>query len=63
MIYKNDRALPKKLLEQLAELGVAGLSDLAQTLMEQAMQIERRIYLDAQPYERSEKSQGHANIV
>lgn len=61
MIYNNDCTLPKKYLEQLTEQGLEGLPALVQTLVNQAMQIERENYLRAKPYERTHERKGHAN--
>jgi putative transposase len=61
MIYENDCTLPNEYLEQLSEQGLEGLPELVQTLVNEAMRIERENYLGAKPYERSEERQGHAN--
>ncbi len=61
MIYNTDCTLPKEYLEQLTEQGLEGLPTLIQTLVNQAMQIERENYLRAKPYERTNERKGHAN--
>ncbi len=61
MIYNNDCTLPKEYLKQLPEQGLEGLPALIQTLVNQAMQIERENYLRAKPYERTHERKGHAN--
>ncbi len=61
MIYNNDCTLPKEYLKQLPEQGLEGLPALVQTLVNQAMQIERENYLRAKPYERTHERKGHAN--
>ena len=61
MIYKNDCTLPKEYLEQLTEEGLESLPEMIRALVNQAMQIERDMHLNAKPYERSEARIGHAN--
>ena len=68
MIYKNDytfaqrhASLPKEYLEQLTEEGLESLPEMIRALVNQAMQIERDIHLNAKPYERSDERNGHAN--
>ena len=61
MIYKNDCTLSKEYLEQLTEEGLESLPEMIRTLVNQAMQIERDMHLNAKPYERSEARIGHAN--
>jgi putative transposase len=61
MTYQTDCTLPEELLEQIAQEGLASLPSLIQTVVNQAMQIERQKYLGVGPYERSEERQGHAN--
>ena len=61
MTYQTDCTLPEELLEQIAQEGLASLPTLIQTVVNQAMQIERQKYLGVGPYERSEERQGHAN--
>ncbi len=61
MIYKSDCTLPKEYLEQLTSNGLDGLADMIRLLINQAMQVERDKYLNAKPYERSDKRSGYAN--
>ena len=68
MIYKDDCTLPegyasrpKEYLEQLTEDGLESLPEMIRLLVNQAMQIERDKHLNAKPYERSDKRNGHAN--
>jgi len=61
MIYKNDCTLPKEYVEQLTEQGLEGLPEWIRVLVNEAMQIERENFLQAKPYERSNKRQGYAN--
>ena len=61
MIYKNDCTLPKEYLEQLTEEGLESLPEMIRALVNQAMQIERDMHLNAKPYERSHGRLGHAN--
>jgi len=61
MTYQTNCTLPEELLEQIAQEGLASLPTLIQTVVNQAMQIERQKYLGVGPYERSEERQGHAN--
>ena len=57
MIYKDDCTLPKEYLEQLKTEGLESLPEMIRILVNEAMQIERSRYMNANPYERS----GHAN--
>ncbi len=61
MIYKNDCTLSKEYLEQLTEEGLESLPEMIRALVNEAMQIERDIHLNAKPYERSDERNGRAN--
>ena len=56
MIYGENCTLPKEYLEQLMRQGLEGLPDLVREIVNEAMQIERGNYQQANPYERSEGS-------
>jgi len=61
MIYNNDCTLPKEYLEQLTTEGFESLPEMIRVLVNEAMQIERSRYMNANPYERSDERSGHAN--
>ncbi|MCD6576683.1 MAG: transposase, partial [Anaerolineaceae bacterium] len=61
MIYNNDCTLPKEYLEQLTAEGLESLPEMIRVLVNEAMQIERSRYMNANPYERSDERSGHAN--
>ena len=61
MIYKNDCTLPKEYLGQLTAEGLESLPEMIRVLVNEAMQIERSRYMNANPYERSHERLGHAN--
>ena len=63
MIKKNNCKLPSEYLEELAKQGLDGLPDLMRVLVNEAMRIERYYHLNANPYERTEESQGYANGI
>ena len=48
-------------MELLIENGFDGVADAVSLLMNTAMQIERSRYLQAEPYERTERRQSYAN--
>ena len=48
-------------MELISERGFDGLGDAVALLINQAMEIERRGHLNAQPYERSDERTGYAN--
>ena len=51
----------REVLELLAEQGFDGLAEAMQTLLNEAMKLERSQVLGARPYERTSRRQGHAN--
>jgi putative transposase len=51
MIYNKNYSLSDEYFEQLADKGFEGLPDLIRVLINDAMQIERKNYLNAKPYE------------
>ncbi len=66
MTYQNEFTLPEalleqRLLEQIAEGGLAALPELFRVLLNGAMQLERQKHLGAAPRERTEARTGHAN--
>ena len=61
MIYKDNCTLPKEYLEQLTTEGLESLPEMIRVLVNEAMQIERSRYMNANPYERSDERSGHAN--
>ena len=69
MTYQNDftpseplleQRLEQKLLEQIAEGGMAALPELFRILLNAAMQLEREKHIGVGAYERSEQRTGHA---
>ena len=48
-------------IELISERGFDGLGEAVALLINQAMEIERRAHLNAQPYERSQDRTGYAN--
>jgi len=61
MTYQYDCTLPNNFLERLTEQGLEGLPDLIRILVNEAMRIERQVYLGAGPYERTPDRLGRAN--
>ncbi len=61
MTYKADCTLPSDLLQQIADQGLDYLPELIRILVNSAMQAERQKYLGAEPYERTQERQAHAN--
>ena len=51
----------REVLELLAEQGFEGLAEAMQTLLNEAMKLERSQVLGARPYERTARRQGYAN--
>jgi putative transposase len=49
------------LVEELLSNGLEGLPELLRVVVDQAMQVEREKYLQADPYERTAERRGHAN--
>jgi transposase-like protein len=48
-------------MKALAEQGIDGFGPVLQVLLNEAMKIERSEHINAQPYERTDERQGHAN--
>jgi putative transposase len=61
MTYPPDFTLPTELLEQIASQGLDFIPELVRILVNAAMRAERENYLGAEPYQRSNERQGHAN--
>jgi transposase-like protein len=61
MTYQPDSTLPSELLEQIASQGLDFIPELVRILVNAAMRAERENYLGAEPYQRSNERQGHAN--
>ena len=57
MTHQNDYTF----LEDLAERGLEAVPEMMRVLINQAMQVERSKYLQADEYERTEERKGHAN--
>lgn len=57
MTHQNDYTLA----EELAERGLEAIPELMRVLINNAMQVERTKYLQAEQYERTEDRKGHAN--
>jgi len=61
MTYQTDFTLPSELLEQIASQGLDFIPELVRILVNAAMRAERENYLGAEPYQRTDERQGHAN--
>jgi putative transposase len=61
MTHQNKSELLNSVLQLLTEDGTEGLAEGIRLLINEAMQQERSKALQAQPYERTETRQGHAN--
>src|SRR5271155_1915530 len=61
MTHQNKSELLNSVLQLLTEDGTEGLAEGIRLLVNEAMQQERSKALQAQPYERTETRQGHAN--
>lgn len=61
MTYPPDFTLPAELLEQIAAQGLDFIPELVRVLVNAAMRAERENYLGAEPYQRTNERQGHAN--
>lgn len=57
MTHQNDYTFA----EELAEKGLEAIPEMMRVLINQAMQVERSKYLQADEYERTENRKGHAN--
>jgi transposase-like protein len=61
MTYQDEFTLPQALLETIADQSFDALPEAIRLLINAAMLLERQKHLQAQPYERTEQRQGHAN--
>ena len=61
MTYQTDFTVPTELLEQIASEGLDFIPELVRILVNAAMRSERENYLGAEPYQRTNERQGHAN--
>lgn len=61
MTYQTDFTVPAELLEQIASQGLDFIPELVRILVNAAMCAERENYLGAEPYQRTNERQGHAN--
>jgi transposase-like protein len=61
MTHQNKSELLNTVLQLLSEEGTAGLAEGIRLLVNEAMAQERSQFLQAQPYERTDSRQGHAN--
>jgi len=61
MAHQNKSELLNTVLQLITEEGTAGLAEGIRLLVNEAMAQERSHFLQAQPYERTESRQGHAN--
>lgn len=61
MTHQNKSELLNTVLQLLSDEGTAGLAEGVRLLVNEAMAQERARALQAQPYERTEHRQGHAN--
>jgi transposase-like protein len=61
MTYQSDFTVPAELLEQIASQGLDFIPELVRILVNAAMRAERENYLGAEPYQRTNERQGHAN--
>ncbi len=61
MTYQTDFTVPAELLEQIASQGLDFIPELVRILVNAAMRAERENYLGAEPYQRTNERQGHAN--
>ena len=61
MTHQNNYNLSAKTLEELTHNGLEAIPELMQTLINQAMQVERAKFLQANEYERTATRKGHAN--
>ena len=61
MTHQNNYTQTSGLIEACIENGLDGIPELLHILLNNVMQPERGIYLQAGDYERTENRQGHAN--
>lgn len=59
--HPNDNTLIAHVLEHLTSTGFPGMAHAFEILFNEAMKLERSEFLKADPHERSEERQGHAN--
>lgn len=59
--HDSDRTAITQVLELLSENGFDGMANALQILFNEAMEIERSAFLQAEPYERTESRRGFAN--
>lgn len=57
MTHQNDYTFANELVEK----GLEAVPEMMRVLINQAMQVERSKYLQAEEYERTEDRKGHAN--
>jgi transposase-like protein len=61
MTHTNDYTFSQELIEGILTTGMEGMSEMARVLLNTAMKIERKKYLQADDYERTANRRGHAN--
>ncbi|HSR52814.1 MAG TPA: transposase, partial [Acidobacteriota bacterium] len=61
MIPDPESRVPRQLLEELIEQGTEAFREVMQTLLNEAMKLEREQFLGAGPWERSPERRGWAN--
>ena len=61
MTHQKDFTLPREILDLIAGQGFEYLPELIRLLLNAAMKAERQQHLQAEPYQRTEERQGHAN--
>lgn len=61
MTHQNDYSLSPTIVEEITRLGLEGMPEMLQVLINSAMQAERSKYLQAGEYERSAERKGYAN--
>ena len=61
MTYQNNSTLSPEILEEISEQGLDYIPEVIRILVNEAMKAERQKYLQAEPYQRHEERQGHAN--
>lgn len=61
MTYAEDCTVPEPLLEQVQKQGLEILPELIRTIVNAAMQAERRQHMQAEPYQRTPQRAAHAN--
>jgi transposase-like protein len=61
MTHQKDFTLPREILDLIAGQGFEYLPELIRLLLNAARKAERQQHLQAEPYQRTEERQGHAN--